>query len=46
MGRPGREPNTRELVFAPLPYVVIYRIEDQAVEIMRVLHGAQRWPMS
>jgi toxin ParE1/3/4 len=43
-GRPGRTKGTRELVFAPLPFVAVYRVKDEAVEIARVLHGAQRWP--
>jgi toxin ParE1/3/4 len=43
-GRPGRTKGTRELVFSPLPYVVVYRVKDEAIEIARVLHGAQRWP--
>jgi toxin ParE1/3/4 len=43
-GRPGKAKGTRELVFSPLPYVVVYRVKEEAVEIARVLHGAQRWP--
>ncbi|MGA2412006.1 MAG: type II toxin-antitoxin system RelE/ParE family toxin [Candidatus Binataceae bacterium] len=43
-GRTGRAKGTRELVFSPLPYVAVYRVKDDAVEIARVLHGAQRWP--
>ena len=43
-GRPGRTKGTRELVFSPLPYVVVYRVRDDVVGIARVLHGAQRWP--
>jgi toxin ParE1/3/4 len=43
-GRPGRTKGTRELVFSPLPYVAVYRVKDEAVEIARVLHGSQRWP--
>jgi toxin ParE1/3/4 len=43
-GRPGRTKGTRELVFAPLPFVAVYRVKDDAVEIARVLHGSQRWP--
>ncbi len=27
-----------------LPYIVVYRIQDQIVEIMRIYHGAQDWP--
>jgi toxin ParE1/3/4 len=43
-GRPGRKPGTRELVIPRLPYLVIYRIRGDVVEITRILHGAQRWP--
>jgi len=34
----------RELVFAPLPYIVVYRVTELAVEISRIFHGAQNWP--
>ncbi len=43
-GRPGRRPGTRELVIARTPYVVPYRVRHGAVEVLRVLHGRQRWP--
>jgi len=43
-GRKGRIEGTRELVFPSLPYIVVYRIQDQTVEIMRIYHGAQDWP--
>jgi len=43
-GRPGRIEGTRELVLAPLPFVVVYRIGPTFVEIVRVPHGSQRWP--
>ena len=42
--RPGRVHGTRELVVTGTPYVVVYRVEPSAVLILRVLHGAQRWP--
>lgn len=44
MARPGRVAGTRELVVVGTPYVVVYRIEPTAVVVLRVLHGAQRWP--
>ncbi|OFV99133.1 MAG: hypothetical protein A3H28_12265 [Acidobacteria bacterium RIFCSPLOWO2_02_FULL_61_28] len=44
LGRPGRMEGTRELPLPPLPFVVVYRLRGEAVEIARVLHGAQRWP--
>jgi addiction module RelE/StbE family toxin len=40
-GRPGVEPGARELVFAPLPYVAVYRVRESVIEIMRIRHGAQ-----
>jgi len=33
-----------ELVFAPLPYIVVYRVKSGTVEIARIYHGAQNWP--
>jgi toxin ParE1/3/4 len=43
-GRLGRTKGTRELVFSPLPYIAVYRVKSEVVEIARVLHGSQRWP--
>lgn len=43
-GRTGRKPDARELIFSGLPYLAVYRIHNQAVEILCILHGAQDWP--
>jgi toxin ParE1/3/4 len=43
-GRTGRVNGTRELPLPRLPFVVVYRVRENAVEIVRLLHGAQRWP--
>jgi toxin ParE1/3/4 len=43
-GRPGRRAGTRELVVSRTPYVVPYRVRGDTVEVLRVLHGRQRWP--
>ena len=43
-GRPGRRTNTREFVFPHSPYLAVYRIREGVVEILRILHGAQKWP--
>lgn len=40
-GRIGREEGTRELVLAPLPYIVVYRVKDSSIEILQIRHGAQ-----
>jgi plasmid stabilization system protein ParE len=44
LGRPGRVAGTRELVIADTPYIVPYRVVDDGVEILAVIHGARRWP--
>lgn len=44
LGRPGRVGRTGELVVAGTPYLVICRVDEAAVVILRVLHGTQRWP--
>lgn len=44
MGRPGRVPGTRELVVPGTPYIVPYRVRGDAVELLRVFHGARKWP--
>jgi toxin ParE1/3/4 len=43
-GRPGRKEGTRELVLTQLPYLVDYEVVDQSIRVLRVLHGARRWP--
>lgn len=43
-GRPGRRLGTRELVVGRSPYLVAYRLRGNVIEILRVLHGRQRWP--
>ena len=43
-GKPGRVAETRELVLAGTPYIIVYRIEGGEVQVVAVLHGARRWP--
>lgn len=45
-GRPGRIPDTREVVVPRTPCVVAYRVHADRVRVLRVLHGAQMWPDS
>jgi toxin ParE1/3/4 len=33
-----------ELVITHLPFIVVYRVSDQTVEILRVFHTSQDWP--
>ena len=43
-GRRGRIESTRELVLSSLPYYVVYRVFDERLLILNIVHGAQRWP--
>jgi toxin ParE1/3/4 len=43
-GRPGRAKGSRELAVTGTPYVIVYRATQAGVVILRLLHGAQRWP--
>ena len=40
---PGRLNGTREIVVRP-NYVMVYRVREDSVEVLRVLHTAQQWP--
>jgi toxin ParE1/3/4 len=45
MGRSSTRINGwRELTFSPLPYIAVYRIKQDTIEIARIYHGAQDWP--
>ncbi|HEX4138614.1 MAG TPA: type II toxin-antitoxin system RelE/ParE family toxin [Bryobacteraceae bacterium] len=43
-GRPGREEGTREILFPPTPYVAVYRVREETIEVMRIYHVAQSRP--
>ena len=44
IGRPGRVNGTRELVITHTPYIVPYRIKSATIQVLRIYHGARRWP--
>lgn len=41
LGRKGQEEGTREFVLTPLPYIAVYRVTEEVVEILHFYHGAQ-----
>lgn len=43
-GRKGLAPDTRELVFPPCPYIVVYEVLDTYVHVLRIRHASQDWP--
>jgi addiction module RelE/StbE family toxin len=45
IGRPGRLEGTREIVASGTPFVVVYWLRSGVVQILRVLHHAQKWPL-
>jgi toxin ParE1/3/4 len=44
MGRKGRKTGTREIGISHLPFLIIYCVYEDAIDIVRILHGAQQWP--
>jgi addiction module RelE/StbE family toxin len=43
LGRPSQVEGTRELVVAGLPYLIVYRVAGDDVEILRVVHMSMNW---
>ncbi len=44
MGKSGRVEGTKELIISNSPYILIYRVKDESVEIIRILHTSKRYP--
>ena len=44
IGRDGLVPGTREFPIPQLPYLLPYRVKQDAVRILRVYHGARMPP--
>lgn len=43
-GRPGRVADTRELPVPGTPFLVVYSVGRDGIDILRLLHGARRYP--
>ena len=43
-GHKGRVSGTREFVVPATPYILAYTLEHDAIYILAVIHGKQRWP--
>jgi addiction module RelE/StbE family toxin len=41
-GSPTDEPDIRRLVANPFPYLIFYRIKDEAIIILHIRHGRRR----
>ncbi len=43
-GRSGRVSGTRERVVRRTPYILVYKIVPGRIRVLRVCHGARKWP--
>jgi toxin ParE1/3/4 len=41
LGRPGRHPETRELIVPDLPYLLVYAVSADAITILAVFHTSR-----
>jgi len=44
MGRSGRVNGTKELVFQDIPFIIVYQLTTEHIEVLRILHTSQKWP--
>jgi addiction module RelE/StbE family toxin len=44
LGRAGRFPGTRELILGDLPFIIVYRLTRDELQILRLLHTSQEFP--
>ncbi len=40
----GLAKDTRELVFVPWPYIAVYEIIENQVQVLRIRHASRDWP--
>jgi len=43
-GRPGRCRGARELILSRAPYIIVYVIKGDEVQIVSVIHTSMKWP--
>jgi toxin ParE1/3/4 len=44
LGRAGRVEGTRELIISNAPYIVAYRVVENQVRILAIVHTSRQWP--
>ena len=44
MARPGRIAGTREWVVKKTPFFLVYRVDDDMLSVLNLIHGEQDWP--
>ncbi len=43
MGRPGHVADTREWIVRRTPYLIVYRVRAETLEILRLWHAKRDW---
>ena len=43
IGRAGRVYGTRELIIPKTPYIAVYKVRLDTIEVLRVLHTSMKW---
>ena len=43
-GRPGRLAGSREVVVARTSCLIVYAVAPERIDILRIMHGARKWP--
>jgi toxin ParE1/3/4 len=43
MGRIGMRAGTREIPVPGTPYILVYRVRKETLQVLAVLHGARNW---
>jgi toxin ParE1/3/4 len=43
-GRPGQIDGTRELLVGSTDYILPYRVQNDVIQILAVVHTSRRWP--
>lgn len=46
IGRVGTLNETRELVVTKFPYILVYELKQESIEILRVIHTSRLWLMT
>jgi toxin ParE1/3/4 len=42
-GKIGRATDTRELIISKTPYIVVYRIRNERIDILAIQHSSRKW---
>ncbi|MGA7750063.1 MAG: type II toxin-antitoxin system RelE/ParE family toxin [Gallionella sp.] len=44
IGKPGQVEGTREQVHARYPYIIAYRVKNNEIQILGIVHSSRKWP--